>query len=181
MLGATQTAFFRTCEMRGRAAGRRQVRRTYPSRPTMGVPTRPRMPIRGAGALLCRLRGVVHTHAARRLFWHMLVVGRYHGEVGHQPPVVRPRMGHETTLRTHSPPRTARDGSTRAPFSTARGGLCSTVLHERWRAEAQRFAACDADRLTKSARRKTFQLLSQWRRYLSVVHLNDIRFSLALS
>ena len=63
----------------------------------------------------------------------MLVVGRYHGEVGHQPPVVRPRMGHETTLRTHSPPRTARDGSTRAPLRTARGGLCSTVLHERRR------------------------------------------------
>ena len=119
--------------MRGRAADRRQVRRTHPSRPTMGVPTRPRMPIRGAGALLCRLRGVVSTHAARRLFWHMLVVGRYHGEVGHQPPVVRPRMGHETTLRTHSPPRTARDGSTRAPLHTARGGLCSTVLHERRR------------------------------------------------
>ena len=31
----------------------------------------------------------------------------------------------------------------------------------------ERFAACDADRLTKSARRKTFQLLSQWRRYTS--------------
>ena len=132
----------------------------------MGVPARPRVPIRGAGGLLRVLRGAFHTHAARRLFWHMLVVGRYHGEVGHQPPVVRPRMGHETTLRTHSPPRTARDGSTRAPFSTARGGLCSKVLcTQAVEGKAQRFTACDADRLTKSARRKTFQLLSQWRRY----------------
>ena len=38
---------------------------------------------------------------------------------------------------------------------------------------AQRFAACDAARLTNSVCRQTFRLLSQWRRYQDLAFSGD--------
>ena len=110
---------FRYLGMRAREVDCRQVRRTCPSRSTMGVPARPRVAIRGAGGLLCRLRSVLPTHPSEGAQWQLLVVGRHPGKVSHQPPAVRPRMIPKPRLRIHPWPRASRNGCERELLPTA--------------------------------------------------------------